>query len=134
MNQEQKPRKHYTQMSAVEVGTLVGFVRAHQNTLIGSSHYYDRVSERSFTYEQAVNAIGAGKPIEVNKTGNDVRALFRRQSGPNAGTCAVISLKSWDIITVYYNDPNDQHDTLNHNLYRWNVDVSRLVAQLKGGR
>jgi len=110
---------------------LVGFVRAHASKVSGQAHYEHRASERHFTLAQAVDAIASGKSVEVNKTGDDVRALFRRQSGPNAGTCAVVSLITWNIITVYYNDLSDKHDTLNHNLYRWNVNLVDLVKGLR---
>jgi hypothetical protein len=123
-------RKHYSQMSPTEVGMLVGMVRANASEVSGQAHYEHRASERHFTLAQAVDAVASGKPVEVSKVGNDIRALFRRQSGPSAGTCAVVSLITWNIITVYYNDPRDTHDTLNHSLYRWNVDVVELVKGL----
>lgn len=106
---------------------LVGFVRANAAYITGAAHYKDRATERHFTFAQAKDAIASGKPVEVNKEGVDVRALFRRASGPNAGTCAVVSLLTLDIITVYYNAPDDTHTTLNHNLYRWPVNVVDLV-------
>ena len=124
-------RKHYSQMIPTEVGMLVGFVRANASKVSGQAHYEHRASERHFTLAQAVDAVASGKPVEVSKIGNDVRALFRRQSGKNAGTCTVVSLITWNIITVYYNDLSDKHDTLNHNLYRWNANLVDLVKGLR---
>ena len=124
-------RKHYSQMSAPEVGMLVGFVRANASKVSGQAHYEHRAYERHFTLAQAVDAIASGKPVEVSKIGNDVLARFRRQSGKNAGTCTLVSLITWNIITVYYNDPIDTHDTLNHALYRWNVNLVDLVKGLR---
>lgn len=126
-----KPRKHISQMNANEVAFLVGFVRGNTGRLDGTPHFYDRASGRTFTFAQAEEAIAAGVLIEVNKDGQDVRALFRRTKGENSGTCAVVSLLTFRIITVYYNAPDDNHSTLGRDQFRWRVDVVELVKRIR---
>jgi transposase len=120
-------RKHYTQMSVpelVEVRNYVNDLRLRTT----QPHYYNRKQERSFSQGQVYAAVKMGKLIEVhNDREPDIRALFR----DDTGTCVVIDLGSGDIITVYYNDPEDKHFTLNKGLYRWQVDLCSIVIGLR---
>jgi len=122
-------RKHITQTTKEERAFIHGFIRAHANQVqAATSHFYDRATERTFTMEDAVTAIRGGLVVEVhNDRPGDVRALVRNQKG----TCVVLSLVRLTVVTVYYNDPADQHETLNWNAYRWNQDLVALVKSLK---
>jgi hypothetical protein len=74
-------------------------------------------------------AVIDGTLIEVhNEKEPDIRALMR----DDKGTCVVVSLVSGDIITVYYNDPEDKHYTLNKGQYRWNVDLLDVLRGIRG--
>jgi hypothetical protein len=122
-------RKHIKQMNKQEVAFVHGFIRsANFSVWSGKAHFYDRASERSFTLADAQSAVKGGLVVEVhNDKAPDVRVLVRNQ----AGTCAVVSLQSREVITVYYNAPSDGHETLNWGAYRWAQDVVALVKSLR---
>lgn len=122
-------RKHITQMRGDEKAFIHGYLRTQVGRLSsGVQHFYDRATERHFSLEDAISAVRCGLVVEVHDDKKpSVRALVRDQKG----TCVVVELGSLRIITVYYNDPADQHDTLNWNLYRWTVDVVELVKSFR---
>jgi hypothetical protein len=122
-------RKHIQQMSKAEVAFIHGFIR-HNASRVNSfrAHFHDRATERTFTTQDALEVIKGGLVVEVhNNAGADVRALLRNSKG----TCVVLSLSTFEVITVYYNDPTDTHDTLNWNNYRWAQDMVSLVKSLR---
>ena len=121
-------RKHITQCNPTERAFIHGYIRSNVHKVNGGNHFYDRASERSFTLDDARATIRGGIVVEVhNERKPDIRALVRHSSG----MCAVVSLRTWEVITVYYNAPSDNHDTLNHNLYRWPQDITQLVKTLR---
>jgi hypothetical protein len=121
-------RKHYTQMSTAEFEQVMAYVKG-LSLRASKLHYHDRSKERSFTDTQAKMAVIDGTLIEVhNEKEPDIRALMR----DDKGTCVVVSLVSGDIITVYYNDPEDKHYTLNKGQYRWNVDLLDVLRGIRG--
>ena len=123
-------RKHTDQMTKDEKGFIHGFVRANIERLNAGpqSHFYDRAHERTFSIAEAIEAVRCGLVIEVhNNNAPDVRVLVRDRKG----TCAVVSLLTWNIIMVYYNDPTDTHYSLDWNKYRWVVNVVELVKGLR---
>lgn len=122
-------RRHFQQMSKEEKGFVHGFVRANAEKFsAGCGHFYDRATERSFTTADALEAIKGGLVVEVhNDRKPEIRALVRNAKG----TCVVVSLTDFRVVTVYYNDPNDQHETLNWNAYRWPVNLVEAVKGLR---
>lgn len=128
-------RKHFTQFTQEEPGWVTGFIRRQvQPHIDGSKHFYDRATDRHFTLEDASATLRTGTVIEIHNDKGDWRAVIRSQNG----TCAVVSLESNRVLTVYYNDPEDNHDTLNHGLYHGgkSIDavavIKNLLAQRKG--
>ncbi len=125
-------KKHFQQMSKDEKGFVHGYLRANDARVNsdGASHFYDRASERYFSMEEAVAAIKNGLVVEVhNDRKPEIRALVR----DSKGTCVVLSMNNLRVVTVYYNDPNDTHDTLNWNAYRWSVNLVEAVKSLRKG-
>jgi hypothetical protein len=122
-------RKHNSQFSKDEKGFLHGFLRANVGKVNSVKvHFEDRATERHFTFEDALETIKSGLIVEVhNDRKPDVRVLVRGKNG----TCVVVSLVTWEVITVYYNDPEDNHYGLNYNLYRWQVNAVNLVKELR---
>jgi hypothetical protein len=121
-------RKHTKQMTGTEKAFVHGFIRANVARVTGQAHFYNRASERTFTLDEAIQTVRGGLVVEVHDDRKpDVRAVVRSQNG----TCVVLSLTTWEVITVYYNDPNDTHDTLNWNAYRWSQDLVSLVKGLR---
>ncbi len=123
-------RKHISQLNQTEKAFVHGFIRQNAGQALNNSslHFEDRAAQRHFCIEDAVDALRGGLVVEVhNDAKADVRALVRNA----IGTCVVVSLLTFRVITVYYNDPADKHDTLNWNAYRWNQDVVALVKGLR---
>src|SRR5258708_17157992 len=102
-------RKHAQQMNATEKAFLHGYIRQNTGRVTGARHFYDRAADRKFSFADAQDAIRGGLVVEVhNNRAPEVRALIRNQKG----TCVVLSLSTWDVVTVYYNSPDDRHATL----------------------
>ena len=122
-------RKHIQQTTRDEKAFIHGFIRANADKAWScNGHFSDRATERAFTLDDAKACVKGGLVVEVHNDKNpDVRALLRN----SVGTCVVVSLKSWEIITVYYNDPTDEHHSLNWNAYRWPVNLVSLVKDLR---
>jgi hypothetical protein len=122
-------RKHISQYTKEELAFVHGYIRANASrTWSANAHFYDRANARSFTLPDAQQTIANGLVIEVhNERSPDIRALVRSKNG----TCAVVSLKTWEVITVYYNSPDDKHYTLNRSLYRWPQNLVQLVKSLR---
>jgi len=121
-------RKHLTQMTREERAFVHGLIRSRLERVTGAPHFYDRATERTFTLSDAVRTLRCGLVVEVhNNTPGDIRALVR----DSLGTCAVVSLRSWQIVTVYYNAPEDPHNTLDWTPYRWRTNLVELVKELR---
>ena len=117
-------------MAAAETEAVLAYVRAI-SVRTTKPHYYNMKQERSFTREQVEHAIKHGGLIEVHDDkAPEVRVLLRDSSG----TCVVVSLNTGEVITVYYNDPEDRHYTLNKGLYRWKADMQEVVSKIRKER
>ncbi len=114
-------------MTREERAFVHGLIRSRLERVTGAPHFYDRATERTFTLSDAVRTLRCGLVVEVhNNTPGDIRALVR----DSLGTCAVVSLRSWQIVTVYYNAPEDPHNTLDWTPYRWRTNLVELVKEL----
>ena len=125
-----KMRKHISQFNVDEMAFAHGFIRAHAaQTHAAKFHFMDRASERVFTLADAREALACGRVVEVHNERKEWRALVRDRKG----TCVVLSLESWDVITVYYNNPADGHFTLDKGLYASGrmLDVVQVVKSLR---
>jgi hypothetical protein len=123
-------RKHNHQMNQEEKAFVVGYTRKHvaPNVNAARQHFYDRATERSFSFNEAKSVLVSGTVIEVhNNAASEVRALFRNKEG----VCVVVSLTDWTIVTVYYNAPDDTHQTLDYNAYRWSVNLVDVIKSLR---
>jgi hypothetical protein len=123
-------RKHIHQMTNDEKAFVHGFLRKYIAPRVSSArqHFYDRASERSFSIEEAKAVIATGLVIEIHDNAKpEIRALIRN----HAGVCVVVSLTDWTIVTVYYNAPDDTHQTLDYNAYRWSINAVDLVKSLR---
>jgi hypothetical protein len=121
-------RKHIQQMNQLERAFIHGYLRSPRRDYHATvNHFQDRASERSFSVQQAVDALRNGLVVEVhNDRAPSLRALVRDKKG----TCVVVELNTDMILTVYYNDPEDKHETLNWAPYRWTQDIVALVKSL----
>lgn len=106
--------KHILQMTQEEKAFTHGFVRANVSRVSqGRAHGYNRAAERDFNLDDIQAAVRTGTVVELHNEAKEWRVLIRDRKG----CCVVISLENWETVTVYYNDPQDNHDTLNHNRY-----------------
>ena len=123
-------RKHISQFNKDEMAFAHGFIRRHAASVKSAAvHFTDRATERVFTLADAQAAIAAGIVVEIHNERKEWRALVRDRKG----TCVVLSLESWDVITVFYNAPTDTHSTLDKGLYSSGrfVNVVELVKSLR---
>ena len=124
-------RKHLKQMNKEEIAFVHGFVRANAHRIwTGTGHFYDRASDRKVSIDEVQIAAKIGRVIELHDERKpDIRVMVRSK----AGICAVISLLTWEAITCYYNAADDEHDTLNWNLYRASatLDVVKIIKSLR---
>jgi len=90
-----------------------------------------RMSERNITYEQALKTMYLGKIIEVhNNDERNIRVVLRHEQ-EKVGICIVVDLFKKLIITVYKNEKEDEHLTLNWSQYEWYVDIVQFVNNMK---
>ena len=123
-------RKHISQFNADEMAFAHGFIRRHADSVkSAAAHFTDRATERVFTLADAQAAIAEGRVVEIHNERKEWRALVRDRKG----TCVVFSLETWDVITVYYNNPSDGHFTLDKGLYASGkmMDVVQVVKSLR---
>jgi hypothetical protein len=121
-------RKHISQMNPTEVAFAHGFIRAHAAKAHSAVfHFTDRATERKFTLEDARHALACGKVIEIHNERKEWRALVRDRKG----ACVVLSLDTFSVVTIYYNAPEDGHETLNHALYAGGKQID-IVEVIKG--
>ena len=121
-------RKHIQQMNSTEKAFVHGYIRKNADLAFGIAHFYDRATDRHFSLTDAISALKSGLVVEVhNDKAPSVRALVRDQKG----TCAVVELGTMQVVTVYYNDPADQHETLNWAPYRWSVDLVQVIKSFR---
>ena len=76
-----------------------------------------RCQTRKIARIAVFRAIAYGQVIEAKDNG---RAVMRGQDG----TCVVVSVPTRTVITVWHNDPTDNHYTLDLSAYRWRADLT----------
>lgn len=108
-------RKHRKQMNLAEVIAVESKVKS-VGSWISKSHYEVRARERNITRLEVYQAIYQGKVVEAK---DDNRVVMRSVSG----ICVVIELTTRKVVTVWYNDPQDQHWTLDLSQYRWTINL-----------
>ena len=131
-------RKHRSQMSAEEITFVETLVHSiNEWDITATQHALDEaaykqrptghtVGQSAITKTDILNTLKYGEVIELNDRG---RVVIRLMKGKRAGTCAVINPATRKVVTVWYNDPRDNHETLRLSAYTWNVDV---IVYLRG--
>tara|TARA_R110002020_G_C16006857_1_gene750760 strand:- start:200 stop:544 length:345 start_codon:yes stop_codon:yes gene_type:complete len=74
-----------------------------------------RMANREIPMGSVMEAIYNGTIIEMRVVDGTVRWLLRGEDG----TCVSVSETTGDIITVYWNNPADNHNTLDKRVYSW---------------
>ena len=125
-------KKHYTQMSERELDYLK-YKLNHIDTIEISEHLYDKITV-NFNEENILSILKTEtyNIIEFNQVDNysDERVLVRstrpflvdiKKKKKLCDMCFVVSIKTNRVITLYYNERKDGHDTINFN--RYNADL-----------
>ena len=131
-------KKHYTQMSKEELAFLKNQIQNIKD--IKPSWHLENKTSIKYKMEDIFKVVNdldlENRIIEFNTTPSrgtlDKRVLLRSKEvysvdingkQTNCNLCFVISLKSHELITVYYNEYNDSHDTIDWNRYDENLKI-----------
>lgn len=120
-------RKHRLQMKLAEIAAVEAFVRVPRRWACSENeHLQERLREKQITVAGIAAALKAGKLVEVNRNGQDVRAVVREQ-GQTAQTVVVVSLCDFRIVTAWKNHQDDRHTTLDRHVYCWREDIREVL-------
>ena len=78
-----------------------------------NNHAVQMLRQRDIALDDVREAIRTGELIEYNTDFGTRHILLRGESG----VCAVVDLDLEEVATVYANDPEDNHKTLNRSRY-----------------
>lgn len=134
----QSPDKiHYTQLSKDIKSSLRSTVSAflEKHTLSFLPHAVEKMTERNISPCDVLNVLPKHSIVEfknTNNAGNDFRVLLRCHTPINGRNyCAVVSLTKKLIVTVYSNDKDDHHDTIDMKAYDSRIDVARHLKSIR---
>ncbi len=112
-------RKHREQMSRLEIESIMAQVRSCMNTFSISAHTRERMSETGISEHDIRDAIRRGELIEAHRNiPGDTRVLVELIVEPVGRVSVVISLKSGEVKTVWFNNYHDTHATRDWSQYK----------------
>ena len=118
-------RKHFSQMTQVEIQRVMNAVRANSYTF--RNHAMDRMRQKHVTENQIAAMLTYCQVIEChNNIGDEIRVLVRGKVQGNF-VCVVVSLTTKEIVTTYWNAANDYHKTLDKSQYQWTADLTQII-------
>ena len=112
------PLYHYTRVNDKFKKTIYGIIKNNQfnySNHAARQKQLKNVKDWEYIAEH-------GTLIEFNQIPNGHKALLRTPDGH----CAVFGLSTFKIITMWWNDPNDTHRTLDASKYYGGVVDSKL--------
>jgi hypothetical protein len=125
-------KKHCTQMNQDERTLIETY--AHSLPVYNwknNMHVIDRMAEKRISDAEIILALRKGHIIEVHANNYpEIRYVVRHEIG-NRAICVCASHKG-NVVTVWANNARDNHYTLDASQYKWNVDLTRVFATLKG--
>lgn len=113
-------RKHRKQMTVPEIQALEAIVHGMPSWISKSQYLAGRQQERSISRLEVFKCLHYGSVIEYK---DDGRVVMRNTDG----VCVVAHLATHTVVTAWYNDPSDQHWTLDLSQYRWNVNLMPYI-------
>lgn len=117
-------RKHQKQMTPAERQHVENHIHGLRGWIL-KPHAIKRGLERVVDTDALYTTMRIGDVIEVhNDVPAQIRAVLRADLG-NASICVAADLTNREIVSVWVNALDDQHDTLNLGNYRWQVDLTR---------
>ena len=105
-------RIHYTTLAKSVVKKLTKQAR-QGDTWELNNHAVAMLRQRSIDIGDVRETIRTGELVEYNTDFGTRHILLRGESG----VCAVVDLDLEEVATVYANDPEDNHKTLNRSRY-----------------
>lgn len=121
-------KKHITQMTDIEQQTLLHKLNKIKYFSFGY-HANEKIYERNINKKFIIKAIKNSELIEYHLANQySHRILLRSKNNyNNQSMCIVVDLISKEIVTVYLNDYNDHHRTLDWSNYNKNLDILNLL-------
>ena len=110
-------------MTVAEISSVESIVKS-VTSWHSQPYYIMRAQTRKIARFDVFRAIAYGQVIEAKSDG---RAVMRGQDG----TCVVIEVPTRTVITVWYNDPTDNHYTLDLSQYTWYTDLTKWQENCK---
>ena len=83
-----------------------------------------RAKERGISYANVKYAVQHGRIVEYQYVKDSERLLVR----DSYGTCISLDINNHVVITVYFNDPRDEHSTLDESNYIRGWQIKLLQA------
>ena len=89
-----------------------------------TAYAINRAQERGLSYDDVHHAVQNGRVVEFQYTKDSERLLLRDEYG----TCVAFNLTTNCVVTVYHNDPSDNHATLYESNYITGYQLKLLQA------
>lgn len=121
-------KKHVRQMTSREKQLLYSLVRSIKNWSF-TDYAFKRVDERLISKTDIIKAIKNGYLIEYHYKNKDHRVLMRGSHliEHKFVVCVVVSITKRKVITVYVNEHNDNHYTLDWSKYDKSIDILKKL-------
>lgn len=125
-------RKHFTQFSSDEKAAIANRLATIAARRAFVDHAAERMAKKQVTAREIEIALRYGNAIEVHTEAGEVRALIAHTFGkPKVKVNVVISLETGTVITTWKNAATDNHSTLDKSLYGWQMDITKLLANIR---
>ena len=120
--------KHRKQMTADEIQYAETLVHAIDGWDFTDDHMLLRMEQKGVSKKDAAITLKWGAVIRVQ---NDGRILLRLMTGMRKGVCVVAHIPSRTLVTAWFNNPKDQHATLDMSEYTWRVNVVEYLGGIQ---
>lgn len=120
-------KKHISQLSEDETTYLLNKASDIKNWKV-SRHLIERLEERGGNKNTVLETIKKGNLIEYHQRNGTSRILMRgTETYNNDVACVVFQFDDSKIITMYWNNKDDNHRTLKEEAYDEKLDVIKMV-------
>ena len=125
-------RKHRSQMSPAEINFTEKLVHGITEWNFAVDHILDRMAQKHITKQDVLDTLKHGEVVEVNSRGRVVlRLRVKYNATMKRGTCVVVSIANKVLVTAWFNNERDHHDTLDRSEYNWNVNVIEYLRSIQ---
>lgn len=121
-------KKHVRHMTNAEIQILYSLIRNITDWSF-TNYAFKRVDERLVSKQDAIKAIKQGSLIEYHYKDGDHRVLIRGTALIDGRyvVCVVVSPIKRKVITVYVNEYNDNHYTLDWSKYNKHINILKML-------